>query len=234
MGKKNISLRWRTVGDRAISVEFGETIELDINRRVMALQEAIHLAVQQHKLMGIVEMLPTYCSLLVEYNPLVISYDDLLRCLQDMAQNLHLPQAADRAVVEIPVAYGGEYGPDLAEVAAYHGLSEAQVIEMHAKPEYPIYMLGFVAGFPYLGGMNPALATPRKKSPRLKIAAGSVGIAGGQTGIYSVESPGGWQIIGRTPLQLYDAARENPMLLSAGQYVKFKPISQAEYKAMIE
>ena len=234
MGKKNISLRWRTMGDRAISVEFGEAIELDINRRVMALQEAIHLAVQQHKLMGIAEMLPTYCSLLVEYNPLVISYDDLLQCLQDMAQNLHLPQSADRAVVEIPVAYGGEYGPDLAEVAAYHGLSEAQVIAMHAKPEYPIYMLGFVAGFPYLGGMNPALATPRKKSPRLKIAAGSVGIAGGQTGIYSVESPGGWQIIGRTPLQLYDTKRENPMLLSAGQYIKFKPISQAEYKAMIE
>ncbi len=230
----NISLRLLTLGDRAIAVEFGRAIELDINQRVMALRDKIQQAVQQNKLSGIVEMVPTYCSLLVEYNPLLISYDELTQILQQMAEHIEAAETASKEVVEIPVVYGGEYGPDLAEVADYHQLSPQEVIEMHAEPEYPVYMLGFVAGFPYLGGMNLHLATPRKKAPRLKIEAGSVGIAGGQTGIYSVESPGGWQIIGRTPLKLYDANRPQPVLLSAGQYVKFKPISQAEYKAMIK
>lgn len=232
--KANISLRLLTLGDRAIAVEFGQAIELDINQRVMALRDKIQQAVQQGKLSGIVEMVPTYCSLLVEYNPLLISYDELAQTLQQMAEHIEVLETASKEVVEIPVVYGGEYGPDLAEVAEYHQLSPQQVIDMHAEPEYPVYMLGFVAGFPYLGGMNPQLATPRKASPRLKIEAGSVGIAGGQTGIYSVESPGGWQIIGRTPLKLYDANRPKSVLLSAGQYVKFKPISQAEYKAMIK
>ena len=108
------------------------------------------------------------------------------------------------------------------------------MIRLHTEPEYPIYMLGFVAGFPYLGGMNKAIATPRKKTPRLKIESGSVGIAGEQTGIYSVESPGGWQIIGRTPIKLYDPERERPVLLEAGQYIKFKAITGEEFKAMIK
>ena len=170
----------------------------------------------------------------MEYNPALISYDELAQTLQQMAEHIEVLEIGTKEVVEIPVVYGGEYGPDLVEVAEYHQLSPQQVIDMHAEPEYPVYMLGFVAGFPYLGGMNTHLATPRKASPRLKIEAGSVGIAGGQTGIYSVESPGGWQIIGRTPLKLYDGNRPKPVLLSAGQYVKFKPISQAEYKAMIK
>lgn len=232
--KANISLRLLTLGDRAIAVEFGQAIKLDINQRVMALRDKIQQAVEQNKLSGIVEMVPTYCSLLVEYNPLLISYDELAQILWQMAEHIEVLETASKEVVEIPVVYGGEYGPDLAEVAKYHQLSPQQVIDMHAEPEYPVYMLGFVAGFPYFGGMNPQLATPRKASPRLKIEAGSVGIAGGQTGIYSVESPGGWQIIGRTPLKLYDGNRPKPVLLSAGQYVKFKPISQAEYKAMIK
>ena len=225
--KANISLRLLTLGDRAIAVEFGQAIELDINQRVMALRDKIQQAIQQEKLAGIAEMVPTYCSLLVEYNPLLISYDELAQTLQQMAEHIEVAETVSKEVVEIPVVYGGEYGPDLAEVAEYHQLSPHQVIDMHTEPEYPVYMLGFVAGFPYL-------ATPRKASPRLKIEAGSVGIAGGQTGIYSVESPGGWQIIGRTPLKLYDGNRPKPVLLSAGQYVKFKPISQAEYKAMIK
>lgn len=232
--KADISLRLLTLGDRAIAVEFGQAIELDINQRVMALRDKIQQTIQQGKLAGIVEMVPTYCSLLVEYNPLLISYDELAQTLQQMAEHIEVAETISKEIVEIPVVYGGEYGPDLVEVAEYHQLSPQQVIDMHTEPEYPVYMLGFVAGFPYLGGMNSHLATPRKASPRLKIEAGSVGIAGGQTGIYSVESPGGWQIIGRTPLKLYDGNRSKPVLLSAGQYVKFKPISQAEYKAMIK
>ena len=171
---------------------------------------------------------------MIGYDPLVLGYDALREKLSVIIGSMKLADEGKRQVVEIPVVYGGVYGPDLEEVAEKHGMTAEEVIRLHSAPEYPVYMLGFVAGFPYLGGMDERLATPRKKSPRLKIAAGSVGIAGGQTGIYSVESPGGWQIIGRTPLKLYDADSENPVLLAAGSYVKFKPVSEAEYKAMIK
>ena len=225
-------VRFLVLGDSAVSVEFGQEIRLEINRKVMALRDCVERAAAEGELRGIVETVPTYCSLMIVYDSLVLGYDELVAKLADIAGGIRLADEAERTVVEIPVVYGGEYGPDLEEVAERHGMTAEEVIRLHAAPEYPVYMLGFVAGFPYLGGMDERLATPRKKSPRLKIAAGSVGIAGGQTGIYSVESPGGWQIIGRTPLKLYDGASENPVLLSAGSYVKFKPISEAEYKAI--
>ena len=225
-------VRFLVLGDSAVSVEFGQEINIEINRKVMALQGCVERAASEGELEGIVETVPTYCALMIVYNPLVLGYDELVEKLSAVIGSMKLADAGERQVVEIPVVYGGEYGPDLDEVATQHGMTAEEVIRLHAAPEYPVYMLGFVAGFPYLGGMDERLATPRKKSPRLKIAAGSVGIAGGQTGIYSVESPGGWQIIGRTPLKLYDAASENPVLLSAGSYVKFKPISEAEYKAI--
>lgn len=223
-----------TMGDSAIAVEFGHSIDPDINRRVMAMEKAVDMARDAGELTGVVETVPAYCTLLVVYDPLVTDYDTLLAKLQQLAENLQLSGDGTRDVVEIPVVYGGEYGPDLEEVAKLHDMTEEEVIRCHAKPDYLVYMLGFVAGFPYLGGMDEALATPRRKSPRLQIPAGSVGIAGGQTGIYSVESPGGWQIIGRTPLKLYAADRANPALLHAGQYIKFKPVSEAEYKAMVQ
>lgn len=228
------AVRFLTLGDSAVSVEFGQEINLDINSQVIAFKEAVAVAVRSQELVGIIETVPTYCSLMIVYNPLLLDYDELIAALKGLIAGLQLESGKVREVVEIPVCYGGEYGPDLAEVAELHDMSESEVIACHSKCEYPIYMLGFVAGFPYLGGMNEALATPRKKSPRLKIPAGSVGIAGSQTGIYSVESPGGWQIIGRTPLKLYDAAKENPILLSAGQSIRFKPISETEFKAMMK
>ncbi|MCR5175488.1 MAG: 5-oxoprolinase subunit PxpB [Anaerovibrio sp.] len=217
-------------GDKAVSVEFGQEISLHINHKVTALKTVL----ESEKITGIEELIPTYCSLLIIYDPLILDYDtlkDKLNLLLDKLDSVSLPE---KRVIEIPVAYGGEYGPDLSEVAALHNMTPEEVIRLHAAPEYPIYMLGFVAGFPYLGGMNKAIATPRKKTPRLRIVSGSVGIAGEQTGIYSVESPGGWQIIGRTPLKLYDATREKPVLLEAGQYIRFKPISDDEFKAMME
>ncbi len=231
-GENSINMKLLLLGDSAVSAQFGEEICPEINQQVTALRDALEEAAAKGEIQGLGEMVPTYCALLINYNPLVLSYDELSAKLEELSQGLVVKSDTDRQVVEIPVAYGGEYGPDLAEVAAAHGMTEQQVIDIHSQPEYPIYMLGFVAGFPYLGGMSEKIATPRKESPRLKIEAGSVGIAGSQTGIYSVESPGGWQIIGRTPLKLYDTDREQPVLLSAGQYIKFKPISGAEYEAM--
>ena len=136
-------------------------------------------------------------------------------------------------VIEIPVLYGGEMGPDIENVAEHNHKTVEEVIKIHTSEEYLIYMIGFIAGFPYLGGMSKEIATPRLKSPRVKIEGGSVGIAGEQTGIYPVASPGGWQLIGRTPLKLYDADREKPVLLEAGQYIKFAAVTEEEYK-MIE
>ncbi len=233
-GGNSINMKLLLLGDSAVSAHFGEEICPEINQQVTALRDALEEAVAKGEIQGLGELVPTYCALLINYDPLVLGYDELAATLKELSQSLVIKSDSDRQVVEIPVAYGGEYGPDLAEVAAAHGMTEQQVIDIHSQPEYPIYMLGFVAGFPYLGGMSPEIATPRKESPRLKIEAGSVGIAGSQTGIYSVESPGGWQIIGRTPLKLYDTDREQPVLLSAGQYIKFKPISGAEYEAMVK
>ena len=222
------AMRILTVGDCAVSVEFGQEISLEINHKVMALK----MVLEQKPIRGIVELIPTYCSLLIQYDPIELRYGQLREKLYTLVNQLDKVEMPPKQVVEIPVAYGGEYGPDLGEVARAHNISEDDVIKLHSEPEYPIYMLGFVAGFPYLGGMNKAIATPRKKSPRLKIEAGSVGIAGEQTGIYSVESPGGWQIIGRTPLKLYDVNRNEPVLLKAGQYIKFKPITNEEFRTM--
>ena len=222
------AMRILTVGDCAVSVEFGQEISLEINHKVMALK----MVLEREPIRGIVELIPTYCSLLIQYDPMDLRYGQLRDRLEALVTQLDEVEMPPKQVVEIPVAYGGEYGPDLGEVARTHNISEEEVIKLHSEPEYPIYMLGFVAGFPYLGGMNKAIATPRKKSPRLKIEAGSVGIAGEQTGIYSVESPGGWQIIGRTPLKLYDVNRNDPVLLKAGQYIKFKPITKEEFRAM--
>ena len=222
------AMRILTVGDCAVSVEFGQEISLEINHKVMALK----MVLEREPIRGIVELIPTYCSLLIQYDPMELRYGQLRDRLEALVTQLDEVEMPPKQVVEIPVAYGGEYGPDLGEVARAHNISEEDVIKLHSEPEYPIYMLGFVAGFPYLGGMNKAIATPRKKSPRLKIEAGSVGIAGEQTGIYSVESPGGWQIIGRTPLKLYDVNRNEPVLLKAGQYIKFKPITKEEFRTM--
>ena len=229
-----MSARFLPAGDSAIAVEFGREIDLNINNQVAAMRTVIEAAIDEGKLKGIVELVPTYGSLLVVYDQLAVGYAGLIEQLKILAEGLEGVEIPDREVVEIPVVYGGEYGPDLGIVAQLNSLSEDEVIKRHSEAEYPIYMLGFVAGFPYLGGMDKSIAAPRKQTPRLKIPAGSVGIAGQQTGIYSVESPGGWQIIGRTHLKLYDADGEKPILLRAGQSIRFKPITEAEYEAMTE
>ena len=219
-------VRYLPSGDCAICVEFGNEISPEINAKIRAFK----IALEKENIDGIVEAVPTYRSLLVVYRPEVILFKELTEKfdgIMDAMGNIQIPPPT---VIEIPVLYGGEMGPDLENVAAHNHKTIDEVIEIHTSEEYLIYMLGFIAGFPYLGGMSKEIATPRLKSPRVKIEGGSVGIAGEQTGIYPVASPGGWQLIGRTPLKLYDAEREKPVLLEAGQYIKFRSVTQEEYE----
>lgn len=216
------------VGDCGWNVCFGNVISPEINAKVYALDHKI----AEKKLSGIVETVPSYCTLTVYYRPERLDGEKLRRMLSDMSMQLTAQGQQDKIIVEIPVAYGGEYGPDLAFVAKHAGLSEDEVIRLHSQPDYLIYMMGFQPGFPYLGGLPEALHTPRLTTPRTRIPAGSVGIAGGQTGAYPLESPGGWQLIGRTPVKLYDPTASSPILLDAGQYVRFAPISSDEFESI--
>ena len=181
-----------------------------------------------------VETVPTYRSLLVYYKPEIISFREISEKFEELMGSLDNIEIPPPTVIEIPVLYGGEMGPDIQNVAEHNGKTVEEVIQIHTSEEYLIYMIGFIAGFPYLGGMSKEIATPRLKSPRVKIDGGSVGIAGEQTGVYPVDSPGGWQLIGRTPLKLYDAEREKPVLLEAGQYIKFKSVTPEEYDAILK
>lgn len=219
-------VRYLVAGDSAVCVEFGNEISPEINKKIRAFK----IAVEKSDIPGIVETVPTYRSLLVHYHPEVIGFKVLTEKFDKLMGSLSSIPIPPPTVIEIPVLYGGEMGPDIENVAEHNHKTVEEVIKIHTSEEYLIYMIGFIAGFPYLGGMSKEIATPRLKSPRVKIEGGSVGIAGEQTGIYPVASPGGWQLIGRTPLKLYDADREKPVLLEAGQYIKFAAVTEEEYK----
>ena len=219
-------VRYLVAGDSAVCVEFGNEISPEINKKIRAFK----IAVEKSDIPGIVETVPTYRSLLVHYHPEVIGFKALTEKFDNLMGSLSSIPIPPPTVIEIPVLYGGEMGPDIENVAEHNHKTVEEVIKIHTSEEYLIYMIGFIAGFPYLGGMSKEIATPRLKSPRVKIEGGSVGIAGEQTGIYPVASPGGWQLIGRTPLKLYDADREKPVLLEAGQYIKFAAVTEEEYK----
>ena len=216
-------------GDQAVTVEWGSTIDEHINRQVHAFARKVEAL--SHP--AITEVVPTYRSATVHYRPEVLSYEELKHLLAPLAQG-SAEEAEELPVVEIPGCYGGEYGPDLLEVAQHCSLTPEEVIARHTAPTYRIYMLGFTPGFPYLGGMDPSIAAPRRKEPRIHIPAGSVGIAGEQTGVYPIVSPGGWQLIGRTPLRLFDPQKEQPFLLSAGAGIRFVPIDEETFRKMEE
>lgn len=209
-------------------VEFGDEISPEVSAKVRAMQHGI----KESRLAGVLECIPTYRSLLVVYDPLKIGFNELSERLRNIESRLAVMDLPAPLVTELPTAYGGEYGPDLDFVAAHTGLSPEEVVRMHSSVDYLIYMIGFTAGYPYLGGLPESLVTPRRKTPRQQVPAGSVGIAGPQTGVYPVESPGGWQLIGRTPVRLYDPTRNPPVLLRAGDYVRFVPISPAEFESI--
>ena len=214
------------VGDRAISIDFGQVIDPTINRHIRQTIERI----KELQLEGIIELVPTYCSLLVEYDAMLYSYSEICNIIEPTLEEGMTDTTNELVtVVEVPTVYGGEFGPDLSFVASHNHLSEDEVISIHSGTDYLVYMLGFIPGFSYLGGMDPRIATPRLSSPRTLIPAGSVGIAGEQTGTYPSDSPGGWQIIGRTPVTMYDMSKAQAALLNAGDYVRYVPIDEGKF-----
>jgi inhibitor of KinA len=208
------------VGETAFTVEFGDAVDATLNRQVHALDAAL----RARSVPGLVETVPTYRSLLVAYDPQVSRADAMRVTLTEALAAMVTVDAPEGRLVEIPVHYGGVWGPDLADVATHCGMTKQAVIELHAQPVYTVAMLGFAPGFAYLLGLPETLATPRLTTPRLRVPPGSVGIAGAQTGVYALETPGGWRIVGRTDLALFDPARETPFALQAGDRVRFVPL----------
>jgi len=213
-------------GESCVVVDFGEHIDYDINRKVQALRKAL----EEIAFPWIRELVPTYRSLAIYLDPLRENPRNLQQKIEGILLSLEKDTLRSSLAVDIPVCYGENYGPDLSFVASSNDLSEEEVVRRHSGREYYCYMLGFTPGFPYLGGMDPSLATPRLSKPRQIIPAGSVGIADRQTGIYPIESPGGWQLIGRTPLTLFDPGKNPPTLLDAGLWIRFVPVSPEEYE----
>ena len=217
-----------TSSDCSLCVEFGDTISKEINRQVRAFTLAVEAAGTQ----GVTELVPTYRSVTVHYRPEVMGYARLYERLHGLLNGLAAADIPPAETIRVPVLYGGVHGPDLENVAQRHGLTPGQVIELYTAPTYLNYMLGFMPGFCYLGGLDERLHTPRLTTPRVRIPAGSVGIAGSQTGIYPLDSPGGWQLIGQTPLRLYDPKREKAILVDAGMELRFYPIDEREYERL--
>lgn len=217
--------RYRIAGDCGLLAEYGDIIHPDVNQKVRSMS----IILEREKIRGIKEIIPTYRSVLLVYDPLVITPILLMQTLSDLENRLLEIKIPPPKLVDIPVCYGGDFGPDIGFVASTHSLTETDVIRIHSQPEYLIYMVGFTPGFPFLGGLPDILHTPRLETPRSHVPAGSVGIANAQTGIYPVASPGGWRIIGRTPIRLFDTGRQDPILYQAGDRIRFNPISKAEY-----
>ena len=218
-------------GDMAMVVELGDAISPQINRKVRSLTDAL----EQGGIPGVFDFLPTYRSVLVYYDPLQISSSDVQEGIEHLLEITEEEDTGERHIVHLPTLYGGKMGADIEFVAQHTGINEQELIRIHSGTDYLVYMMGFSPGFAYLGGLDGRLATPRLQSPRTEIPAGAVGIAETQTGVYPMASPGGWQLIGRTPLKLFDPTRERPVLLSAGDYVRFVPLaSRDEYDAILQ
>lgn len=217
-------MRLIPAGDTAILVQFENEISPENNSRVQSLAAMISDAAVP----GVIETIPTYSSLLVNYDPTVVTFAELSRTLNSFELDGGVSSSGS-FVYTVPVCYGGEYGEDLGDVASHANLSVEETVERHSGVCYRIYMLGFLPGFAYLGGLDETIACPRLSSPRKSIAPGSVGIGGNQTGVYPVASPGGWRLIGKTPLKLYDPERAEPILYRAGDYIKFEPITPAQF-----
>lgn len=213
-------------GDAAVTVEFGDIIDDDVNSRVLALDRALTGA----NLPGVTETVPTYRSLLVHYDPVVIGFDEIRAHLILLAGATRRPTRRARRW-RVPVVYGGEHGIDLEFIASNVGLTVEEVVAYHCAGTYRVFMLGFMPGFAYLGGLHPVIATPRRREPRQNAPAGTVSIGGIQAAVQSVPGPSGWHWIGRTPLRVYDRDREPMCLLEPGDYVRFFAIQAGEWDA---
>ncbi len=236
MKKKLEEIQMKPLGEAAITVQFGTEINSFINKKVKALATKL----QHESFSGFIECTPAFASVTIFFDPFIVkqaygkigksSFQIVQAILERMLETLVEEEESTPRIVDIPVCYGGDFGPDLDFVAGHNHLSTDEVIHLHASAEYPVYMIGFAPGFPYLGGLSEKINAPRRPSPRTSIPAGSVGIAGSQTGVYPISTPGGWQLIGRTPMALFRPDRDLPSLLSAGDIVKFVPITVEEFE----
>jgi KipI family sensor histidine kinase inhibitor len=220
-------LRVAPAGDAGLIVEFPPEIDPATSERVIALSRAIRRRCGPM----LRDLVVGYCTLTVYFDPLRMDAAWLEEELRTAAAEPPSPADAMGAMVDIPVCYGGDLGPDLADVAAYAQCTDEEVVRMHSGATYRVYVVGFVPGFPYMAAVDPRIALPRRPSPRTKVPAGSVAIAAGQTGIYPSETPGGWHLIGRTPVKPYDPLRSEPFLLMPGDQVRFHAISRSEFDA---
>lgn len=210
----------KPLGDSALLVELGDKIDSTVNQRVHALNALL----QTKNIAGIVETVPAYCTLLIHYDPLILTFDQVTHWVRDKLTQVDDSLNRKPRQLEVPTRYGGASGPDLEAVAASKGISTADIVRIHSEREYTVYMMGFTPGFPYLGILDERLITPRLETPRTLVKAGTVAIAGSQTGIYPLDSPGGWHLIGWTPLKLFDPTREIPFLFTPGDIIKFTPL----------
>lgn len=221
-----INMKIEAVGDKAVMVIFGDVVSEEINGQVTSFAGVILDSGKE----GVVDVIPTFTSVLINYDPLILPYTELENFCRSSVSGMKEGEKRQRRIFEIPVLYGGKRGEDLPYVAERAGMTEDEVIRVHSSVDYLIYMLGFMPGFVYLGGLDPRLVTPRLKRPRLAIPKGSVGIGGEATGIYPTVSPGGWQLIGNTPVDVYDPKREPAILYEAGDRIRFVPVDEPEYE----
>ncbi|MDP8917706.1 MAG: 5-oxoprolinase subunit PxpB [Pseudomonadota bacterium] len=214
-------------GDSAVTVEFGHTIDPSINGMVLALDDLVRARAPT----GLIETVPTYRSLTVQFDPVATDYDALIGFLNDAAKDIAPREAIGRRW-RVPVVYGGEHGSDLEEVAEVHGLTPHQVIEIHSSAIYRIYLIGFLPGFTYLGGLDKRIATSRRLHPRAKIPSGTIMIGGEQAGIAPMDMPSGWHNLGRTPVRTYAPERDPAFLFAAGDELVFEPIDASRWEAL--
>jgi KipI family sensor histidine kinase inhibitor len=220
-------VRFLSAGDRALVVDFGDHIDRALSEEVLRLAASLRAV----ELLGVVETVPTFRSLMVHYDPLVTSRAELEGAIASLLDRPPEPRAA-ATLWRVPVCYENEFAPDLAEVARLTGLAPDEVVTLHSSVRYHVYMLGFLPGFPYMGDLPAALALPRRADPRVRVPAGSVSIATSLTAIYPYESPGGWHLIGTTPVRLFDIERASPALLAPGDAVRFEPIGARDFAAI--
>ena len=220
-------MRFLSAGDRALVVEFGDRVDRGLSERVLRLDAII----RSNPPAGIVETVPTFRSLAIYYDPLLTSRGELQSAIVPLLDLGDKPRAGAR-LWQVPVCYEGEFAPDLAEVARLTGLTPKKVVALHSGTRFHVYMLGFLPGFPYMGDLPPQLALPRRADPRLRVPAGSISIATSLTAIYPYESPGGWHLIGATPIRMFDSERPKPALFAPGDAVTFQPIDTAAYASI--